>query len=126
MLEVIVLLFFSVSSLVVITYPLFQRTRTETSLPVSGSGNRLLDLVKKKEFLQQESDLLQFDFSLGKISDPDHEVLQTRFRKEIQTLEGRIADIEQAESESIDEAIEREVRSVREQKRKETGDRGQG
>ena len=126
MLEAIVLFLFSVSSLAVIGYPLFQRTRTDTSLPVFSSGDQLLGLVKKKEFLQKESDLLQFDSSLGKISGPDYEVLQTRFRTEIQTLERKIADIEQAESESIHETIEQEVRKLREQKRKETGDRGQG
>ena len=119
--EIILLLLFFICSLVCVGHPLLRRVDRDHPPSLIAPGDTFEALAREKDTLQKTLDDLDFDFTLGKISEKDLNNVRERYLSEIRTIQEKLEERAQIEADNIDEAIEKEVREVRERRRKKKG-----
>ena len=121
--EIAFLLLFLIVSLVGVGYPLFRREDRDSPLASVTLKEGLRDLSTEIQTVRRALDDLEFDYTLGKISEPDFKEMRIRLLNEISSIQEKTSERMQKESEAIDEAIEREVYRARETRRTKKGER---
>lgn len=113
-----ILLFFTIS-LIGVGYPLLRREDRDSPLALTISKDGSRDLSHEIKILHKALADLEFDHKLKRITDTDYEEIRLRYVNEIRTLQEKNSERIQIETQAIDEAIEREVRRIRGQRRRE-------
>lgn len=98
--------------LVVILYPLWQRTRPEAIFRVDRSGQTLEEYQARYQAVLASIKDLMFDYEMGKVSTEDYEPLLTRSKLEAAEIRRHIDRLGQGQEAEIDPALETEIETL--------------